>query len=58
MQKSSHPSYIEGRTAEIIVNDKSVGIIGEIHPQVLNNWKLEKPVVAFEITLDEIFNMK
>ncbi|HLC67341.1 MAG TPA: phenylalanine--tRNA ligase subunit beta [archaeon] len=55
LQKSSHKSFIEGRTAEIIVNGKPVGFIGEMHPNVLNNWRLEKPVVAFEINLGEIF---
>jgi phenylalanyl-tRNA synthetase beta chain len=54
LQKINHPSFIEGRTAEILVNGKSVGVIGEIHPQVLNNWKMEKPVVAFELRLDAI----
>ena len=51
-----HPSFIEGRTAEIIVGNKVIGYVGEIHPQVLNNWSLEKPVVAFEIGLEEIFS--
>ena len=36
---------------EIIVNEKTVGIIGEIHPQVLDNWDLKVPVTALEIAL-------
>ncbi len=55
--KAKHQSFIDGRVAEIIVNDKVVGHVGEIHPMVLNNWRLEKPVVAFEIELDEIFKL-
>ena len=50
--KTKHPSFIEGRVAEILVDNKHVGIIGEIHPQVLQNWKLEMPVAAFEISLE------
>jgi len=50
LKKWEHPSFIPGRTAAIIVNGEAVGIIGEIHPQVLNNFELEVPVVAFEIT--------
>ncbi len=48
-----HPSFIEGRSAEILVNGKEVGIVGEINPHVLTNWKIEMPVAAFEISVDE-----
>ncbi|MEM5855578.1 MAG: phenylalanine--tRNA ligase subunit beta, partial [Candidatus Aenigmatarchaeota archaeon] len=54
LKKSKHPSFIEGRTAEIFVKGKRVGIIGEIHPSVLENWKMEMPVAAFEIDLSFI----
>jgi len=50
----NHNSFIEGRTASIVVNDKEIGFVGEVHPQVLNNWGLEKPVVAFEMCVDFI----
>jgi phenylalanyl-tRNA synthetase beta chain len=54
-----HPSFIDGRTAKIIVNTgggvSQIGFIGEVHPQVLNNFGLEKPVVAFELDLEKIF---
>ncbi|MEM7819558.1 MAG: phenylalanine--tRNA ligase subunit beta [Candidatus Aenigmatarchaeota archaeon] len=55
--KKEHPSFISGRCAEIKINNESIGIIGEIHPKVLNNWKLEKPVVAFEINLNKIIEI-
>ncbi len=57
LKKAAHPSFIEGRVAEVVVGKDAVGHIGEINPQVLNNWSLEKPVVAFEIGLEEIFRM-
>ncbi|MCD6576282.1 MAG: phenylalanine--tRNA ligase subunit beta [Nanoarchaeota archaeon] len=50
-----HPSFIDGRCGEIIVNRKAIGVIGEIHPQVLENFNLENPVVAFEINVDELW---
>ena len=49
-----HPSFIKGRCGEIIFNKKSIGLIGEIHPQILENFNLENPVVAFEINVDAI----
>ena len=46
-----HGSFIPGRAGRILVGDKEVGIIGEIHPQVLENWGIEMPVAGFEIFL-------
>ena len=57
LRKTSHSSFIEGRVAEIVSSGKHLGLIGEIHPAVLNNWALEKPVVAFEIDLEEVFEL-
>jgi phenylalanyl-tRNA synthetase beta chain len=48
---SSHPSFASGRTAEILVGGKSVGVVGEIDPQVIENFKIRVPVSGFEITL-------
>ncbi len=49
-------SFIPGRIGEILVNGEKIGIIGEIHPQVLENWNLAVPVVALELDLEELFN--
>lgn len=51
LKRGAHPSFIPGRVSEIFVNDKPLGVVGEVHPQVLNNWGIENPVAAFEITL-------
>ena len=47
-----NPTFINTRVGEIFINDKPIGFFGEIHPEVISNWKLEKPVIAFEIDLD------
>ncbi|MBS3122211.1 phenylalanine--tRNA ligase subunit beta [Candidatus Woesearchaeota archaeon] len=52
-----HPSFITGRIGEIIIRDKKMGVIGEISPQVLENFGLETPVSAFELDLNELFNV-
>jgi len=51
MVRAENDSFIEGRATEIIINDKLAGIMGEVHPKVLNEWGIEKPVVAFELAL-------
>lgn len=58
IKPAEHPSFITGRFGKIIVHDKEVGIIGEICPQVLSNWKLEQPVATAEINLTELFIVK
>jgi phenylalanyl-tRNA synthetase beta chain len=55
LRAAEHKSFIEGRAAEIFVNGKKVGIFGEIHPQILENWNLEMPVAAFEIEIENLF---
>lgn len=50
----AHPSFIEGRAASVVVGKRQVGIMGEVHPQVLNNFELENPIVAFELDLEEL----
>lgn len=56
-KRSQHNSFIEGRAAEIVVDGHSLGYIGEVHPEVLNNWSLEKPVVTFELDVSRLFEL-
>jgi phenylalanyl-tRNA synthetase beta chain len=55
---TSHPSFIEGRVGAAIVNGVDVGVLGEVHPRVLESWKFENPVAAFEVNIDEIIKGK
>jgi len=47
-----HPSFLEGRAAVIYLK-RELGVLGEIHPEVLNNFELENPTSAFEIDTEE-----
>ena len=50
------PNYfIDGRTIEIKIDEKTIGFLGEIHPRILRNWKIKMPVSLFEINLEEVF---
>lgn len=55
IKEGKHPSFISGRMGEIWVQRKKIGLLGEIHPLVLNNWSLGMPVVGIELDLEEIF---
>jgi len=51
---TTHPSFISGRAAEVVLDGESVGVIGEIHPKVLVEHDLELPVAVFEFRLDAL----
>ncbi|MBU2616476.1 MAG: phenylalanine--tRNA ligase subunit beta [Nanoarchaeota archaeon] len=46
--------FIEGRTADIIMGEKVIGQVGEIHPKTLMSWKIKMPVALFEIGLKKV----
>lgn len=58
LEATSHPSFIEGRTGNIIVEGKALGVFGELNPRVLQFWKLENPAAAFEMNAEKIFKAK
>ncbi|WP_010477913.1 phenylalanine--tRNA ligase subunit beta [Thermococcus zilligii] len=55
LEEVEHPSFIPGRAGKIIVGGKAIGVIGEIHPAVLENWGLEMPVAGFELFLRPLY---
>jgi phenylalanyl-tRNA synthetase beta chain len=57
IRETAHPSFIEGRVGKVIVNDIDVGVVGEINPAIIEAWKLENPVAAFEINLQRILDL-
>jgi len=48
---SSNPIFSDGRMANILVNNKIIGMVGEIDSKVIDNFKIRVPVTAFEIRL-------
>ena len=47
-------SYLRGRAATLTLRGEEIAIIGEIHPEVLERFSLNKPVAVFEIVLESI----
>jgi phenylalanyl-tRNA synthetase beta chain len=58
IKETTHPSFIAGRVGAVIVNGVNMGVLGEVNPQVLEAWKLENPVVAFEVNMHKIVKIK
>jgi phenylalanyl-tRNA synthetase beta chain len=51
---STNPFGLDGRTADILVDKKRVGTLGEIHPEILVNFDLEFPATFVEINLEPL----
>jgi len=49
----SHPTFETGHCANVILNGKSIGVIGKINSKIVENYKIRVPVVGFEISLSE-----
>jgi phenylalanyl-tRNA synthetase beta chain len=54
LEPIQHPSFLVGRVGSIVSEGKQVGVIGELHPEVLEQWQIGIPAVAFEIDLTEL----
>ncbi|MGF7119134.1 phenylalanine--tRNA ligase subunit beta [Methanobacterium oryzae] len=53
----NHPSFIKGRCAKVKAAEKLdglnvTGFFGEMNPEVITNFNLEYPVIAFELEFD------
>ena len=56
VKEANHPSFLEGRAATVSLGNMKLGVVGEIHPEVLNNFELENPTGAFEIDFQKIID--
>ena len=54
LEPVQHPSFLEGRAGQIVVSGKPLGIIGEVHPEVLERWQIAVPVAAFDVNLSRL----
>lgn len=53
---SDNPSFHPGRCAELSINGQYLGIIGELHPQVLENYEIGMRAYAAIIDFDTMYN--
>lgn len=54
VRESHDPRFIEGRQVAVLVGEKEVGVFGEVHPEVLENWAITTPCIAGELDLEEL----
>ena len=52
-QPEDFPLFVQGRSAKIIA-ENNIGVIGEVNPEILENFQIKMPVSAVEISLKNI----
>jgi phenylalanyl-tRNA synthetase beta chain len=53
-ERLEHPALHPGRAAAIIVQDKMIGLVGELHPRWVQKYELDAAPVVFELDLDAV----
>jgi phenylalanyl-tRNA synthetase beta chain len=54
VDESTDPRFIPGRAASILYKGKPIGVFGEIHPEVLENWDIAMPCTAGELDIEAL----
>ena len=54
---TDHPTFHPGRRAEIRVEDKTLCVFGEAHPEVLENYDLPHKAYMFELDFERLVGM-
>ncbi len=51
---SAHPALHPGRAAQIQLNQRIIGWLGELHPQLVASYELARAPLLFELALDPL----
>lgn len=54
LDPTPHPSFIEGRAGAIVVDDRPIGVIGEVSPAVLEAWGIGMPCAVLDLSLHSL----
>jgi phenylalanyl-tRNA synthetase beta chain len=54
LRPGAHPGFHPGRCAEVVLGDRVIGVVGEIHPKTASAYELEGRVAAGELDLGPI----
>lgn len=55
IEETENEKFIEGRIGKIMFKGREIGVIGEIHPSLLNSLHLKMPVSYLEVDLSDLF---
>lgn len=53
-ERAAHPAFHPGRSARVLLADREIGVIGELHPGWRKKYELPGPIVAFEVDAEAL----
>ena len=56
LEPLAHPSFLDGRVGKIVSHGRVIGLLGEVHPEVLEHWQIGVPAVALELEIDRLLD--
>ena len=54
-RESENPSYHPGKTAKLLVGKQEIGVLGEVHPDLNENYEIDAQCYVAEINLDVLY---
>lgn len=51
LRRASHPALHPGRAAELVLDGRVVGVFGEVHPEVLERFEIDRRAYVAELDL-------
>ncbi len=54
LEPLEHPSFLPGRGGAIIIHEEPHGLVGELHPEVLEAWQVRMPSSVFELEIGKL----
>jgi phenylalanyl-tRNA synthetase beta chain len=58
VSSEEHPSFVRGRCARVSVGVDEIGVLGEVSPSTIEAFELNYPMIAFELDLERLFQLK
>jgi phenylalanyl-tRNA synthetase beta chain len=55
-ERAAHPALHPGRSAQVLLDGRAIGFIGELHPVWVQRYELGTAPVLFEIELDALLD--
>ena len=55
---NDNPSYHPGRCAKVLVNGQEIGVFGQIHPLVAQNYGVDTQLFCAELSFEALFNAR
>ncbi|MDD5793344.1 phenylalanine--tRNA ligase subunit beta [Clostridium sp. HCP1S3_B4] len=55
VRESENPTFHPGKTAALVIRGKKVGVFGEVHPDVAENYSIDVPCMLAELDLDKLY---